>query len=249
MKSRMRSERPTRNHRDEADQRLLVPSRLKARAGFDRGIDGVPFGDARPRTSRTTASNGNARPIKGLPDLIFLAGLPGSGKTFFGNFLQDRHPGSVRHVNAEAPGAMEAAGLSQLLELLLGPPGARYNRTVGRLFLDALRKIAPHVIVTWGYPPLWLPFPFALRQSGVDLVWFDGDPIATEHAYRRRTLTRVGDNVAEFHARMSAFHATMAWIDLIVRPQLNGLFRVISTISAGPRYLPAEEIYDRMFRR
>jgi hypothetical protein len=89
---------------------------------------------------------------------LFVAGIPGTGKTCFGNKLRDEF--GFMHINFEH--------LSGYLQ--------QRHREVGLLaFLEEMSQFSRCLVATWGFPIECLPEVQALATSEVRLVWFDGD--------------------------------------------------------------------------
>jgi len=94
---------------------------------------------------------------------LLITGIPGTGKTTFGNYVRDRY--SYEHVNVEE----------------LQKSGLPWN-------FDVLNNDGK-VIVTWGFWPQDYPEIETikkLKERGFVLIWFDGDRSAALKAFNRR---------------------------------------------------------------
>lgn len=97
--------------------------------------------------------------------VLLLSGIPGSGKSTFGRWLQE-HRGFV-HVDMEADG-LDTHGLRQAWQQFLGDPSSR-------VFCRQLFSLPRPVALDWGFPVTCLPLVGALQQQGVRAWWFTGD--------------------------------------------------------------------------
>jgi len=91
------------------------------------------------------------------PSLLYIAGIPDSGKSHFGKWLEATH--GYLHIDAELPGQFDALGLH-------GTWDAALARTNARLFVDAVLALDRTIILNWGFPPAFLPFITSLRSAG-----------------------------------------------------------------------------------
>src|SRR5712692_10480801 len=112
-----------------------------------------------------------------MPKIILVAGIPASGKSTYCGWLRaakgfvhldvDR---DVETINREIE---EAGSLTT--------------------FIDRLRALGRPVVIDWGFPPGSAPVVHLLGEAGVDLWWFDGDPVALRAAYIKRGRGSVDD--------------------------------------------------------
>lgn len=111
--------------------------------------------------------------------LILIAGIPGTGKTYMGNFLAKHH--GFKHFDVEA---------GDLHRRLWCDP----SNTI-----DYFLEGAGDVVVTWGLAPD--PYQTEIvdkfKKRGLKLVWFDGNRDAALREYIKR-----GSPVEDFHAQM-----------------------------------------------
>lgn len=99
---------------------------------------------------------------------ILITGVPGTGKTTIGDFLEMNH--DFRHINMELDEGMQLIKNSQQL-------------------VSILASQTEKIVITWGFPP---------NQNAVDrvrvirdnmefkLYWFDGDRRASRRAFNDR---------------------------------------------------------------
>lgn len=102
------------------------------------------------------------------PDLFLITGIPGTGKTWYGDkFATDF--GFV-HYDLENQQAL--------------------NRlTTFAQFISELLSLKKSVVITWGFnpeDPLSLELIRQLRNAGLKLIWFDGNRPAALQAFRKR---------------------------------------------------------------
>jgi hypothetical protein len=89
---------------------------------------------------------------------FFVAGIPGTGKTFFGDELRDKF--GFMHIDLES-------GLQDLLR-------GHYRHDLRR-FLEEMSQCSRCLVATWGFPKECLSMVQRLSGSDIRLVWFDGD--------------------------------------------------------------------------
>jgi hypothetical protein len=90
---------------------------------------------------------------------LFVSGIPGTGKTFFGNKLRDEF--GFTHINLEL-------GMQGILR--------QYYRDDLRRFLEEMSQCSRRFVATWGFPmEPCLSMVERLAGSDFRLVWFDGN--------------------------------------------------------------------------
>lgn len=98
-----------------------------------------------------------------LPDdtmKLFIAGIPGSGKTPFADWLRDEF--GFMHIDFEL--------LSNDFQQFF-----RQNHCNLNWLLGAMSRFSPCVVASWGFPIPDFPIVQTLNGSDVRLIWFDGD--------------------------------------------------------------------------
>ncbi len=101
--------------------------------------------------------------------LLFIAGIPGVGKTTIGNFLEQKY--GYIHIDME-----------------------RKNRNVSKIMNDHEKFISTffsddsHIVVTWGFSPdqRTIDFIKKLQKYGFDVFWFTGSQNSTRKACMSR---------------------------------------------------------------
>jgi hypothetical protein len=162
--------------------------------------------------------------------IILVAGIPASGKSTYGQWL-DKEKGFL-HLDVEQDEVLDRAGLRSSWEAISSPFSAAP-------FITDLKKLGKPVVINWGFPPICLNVVAALKAVHISLWWFDGNRAAAREAFIQR-----GTVPPEcFKRQMDSIEK--AW------PNINQLFdsRIIMTISIGPRFVASDEIFARMFPR
>lgn len=112
---------------------------------------------------------------------IFIAGIPGSGKTCFGDWLRDTK-GYV-HIDMEA---FSDPALHQTWNTCL----------VTKEFKPFMEEISKHqkpVVLTWGFPPTHLSIICKLQTLGVRSIWFDAPEILARDSFLHRNTAAESD--------------------------------------------------------
>lgn len=113
--------------------------------------------------------------------ILLVCGVPGTGKSTFSSWLAREK--AFLHLDVDAPGALEQAGLLGPWREMLLATGSH------RPFLEALHDRACPVVLDWGFPPECLYRVRQLQNDGVILWWFDGDrPAALRQFLKRGTV-------------------------------------------------------------
>lgn len=136
-------------------------------------------------------------------NLLFLAGIPASGKSHFGQWLQATH--DYLHIDAELPGQLDVHGLHQTWD-------AGIAQTNAQAFVEAVRALGRSVVLNWGFPPNCLPFIRSLGSTGFTLWWFDADLSAARSAYGEigRPVEIFDRQIANIRVRWPAIHDVFA---------------------------------------
>ena len=151
---------------------------------------------------------------------ILVTGIPGTGKTTIGRYLVQQH--GFEHLDFETPAHAEhylSAGKRALLEKLGMPP------------------VSQDMVISWGFlPETQLPFVLALRDSGYDWIWFDGDRAAARRAF----LERGTSSEEAFEMQMRAIDE---YLDLdLLHP------RTVSPFDCAGRFRPLAHIAEDVLR-
>lgn len=103
-----------------------------------------------------------------MQELLLISGIPGTGKTCFGDRLQ-REFGFV-HYDLER---------QELLNRFASAPAS---------FITDVKTPGKSVVVTWGFFPneAQIELVLRLKREGFKLIWFDGDRAAALREFRKR---------------------------------------------------------------
>ena len=129
---------------------------------------------------------------------LFIAGIPGSGKTPFADWLRDEF--GFMHIDFEL--------LSNDFQQFLG----QHQWNLPWLFSE-MSRFSPCLVVSWGFLIQALPNVQALSGSDVRLIWFDGDRKAACKNWMRKTrrsdsdfwkqLKAIDDHIADIRSLFS----------------------------------------------
>jgi len=97
--------------------------------------------------------------------VLLISGIPGSGKSTFGRWLEETH--GFLHVDMEA-GGLDRHGLRPSWEQFLSDLSSR-------VFCNQLFDLSKPVALDWGFPVTSLLAVDALQRQGVRPWWFTGD--------------------------------------------------------------------------
>jgi|HubBroStandDraft_1064217.scaffolds.fasta_scaffold690930_1 hypothetical protein len=92
------------------------------------------------------------------PQLLFIAGVPSSGKTCFFKWLEAEH--GYIHIDAEIPGEIDARGLRGAWDRSWSPQPDCAG------FAEAISKLGKPTAFNWGFKPDHLPVAEALKRAG-----------------------------------------------------------------------------------
>jgi shikimate kinase len=128
-------------------------------------------------------------------DLFLIAGIPGTGKTTFGNALAKNF--GFTHFDFEDPTTVNQCAPDP-----------------GRFIDDALRT-NNHVVATWGFVP---DHPYSVatvckfKDNGFKLIWFDGNRQAALKIFQTRAKQR-SNSEADYDRQMEEFYLQMNRIE------------------------------------
>jgi adenylate kinase family enzyme len=101
-----------------------------------------------------------------MSDHILLTGIPGTGKTTIGNYLQQNY--GFIHDDFE------------IMDTL-----SQFDRDKSGFVTRALAQ--EKVIITWGFVPDWhTEHVIEMKRRGFTLIWFDGDRVAAFREFMKR---------------------------------------------------------------
>src|SRR6266536_2590279 len=109
-------------------------------------------------------------------EFLLITGVPGSGKTTIGNYLQEKY--GFLHLNIEEWSSWDQS-LSKLRDFFLG------NKIVE--FIGEAEQINNKIVITWGFMPGDSDNTILeLIRLGFKMIWFDGDRNAAREAFVKR---------------------------------------------------------------
>jgi len=152
-------------------------------------------------------------------DLFLIAGIPGTGKTTFGEALAKEF--GFAHYDLEEPKIVNRCA------------------TDPARFIDEIMQDGSNVVVTWGFVPdhaYSVQTVLQFRQSGFKMVWFDGNRSAALAQFRKRGT--VSDPL--FQLQMKRIENS-AIIDRL-RPA------VVNPFDEHERFKPANELLEEIRR-
>lgn len=119
--------------------------------------------------------------------MIFIAGVPATGKTFIGDILRDKF--DFLHIDVE--------------KLLVGNPSyEELESQISKSIEEATSQQKKGVVITWGFSPTngWsIEQIKKLQNEGFEFVWF----IADEATAKDEFLKRGTGTINEFDAQMA----------------------------------------------
>ena len=158
--------------------------------------------------------------------LLFLAGIPCSGKTHFGQWLEGEH--GYLHIDAEVQGELDRVDLREVWET------ACANQDCSAL-AAALRARGAPAIFNWGFPPACLPVAAALKRAGFSSWWFAGD-----HAAARREHALLGRSTEDFDIQWAAIQSQFQQIAALFHPN------IVTVLGAKGERMTPQEILQRI---
>lgn len=116
-----------------------------------------------------------------LPNLILLSGVPATGKSYFGKWLQEKR--GYLHIDAELRGELASHCLEQ--QWNAGFPSGDFTG-----FTSALGRPA---VVNWGFPVARIDAVKGLVRAGFVPIWLNASDAAARVAYARRGTGDLSD--------------------------------------------------------
>lgn len=158
--------------------------------------------------------------------LILLSGVPGSGKTEFCRWLASERG----YVYIETDAQWSTWGPLLCVQNMREATNAR----------NQARALSPDVIIEWGFRVDLLDCVRRLRVVGFDTWWFDGDESAARQGYVMRR-GKTPDVMNAYGIQVQAIQAARVKLERFYEG------RIVRTVTAGPTYVPAEQIALEMF--
>jgi hypothetical protein len=160
--------------------------------------------------------------------LVLLAGIPASGKSQFGRWVEERH--GILHLDVEKDGRLAAIGLE-------GSWNRCFRLRDVTAFASQLRSLNRDVIVNWGFPVAWLDVVRQFKSEGFVLWWFGAD-----HGRARQAFAERGDvPLAAFERQVAAISTNWSAIETVFRPN------IVTTLDGQGNRSTPEDLLERMF--
>jgi hypothetical protein len=126
--------------------------------------------------------------------ITLISGVPASGKTFFGDWLQAKK--HFLHIDMESFQGSFAWRVSE----------AALRTGDFSLFCDYLREESPNVVLTFGFHPNDFHIVRSLQEAGVVTWWFN----ASREYARETFISRSGVSVGAFDFQIDAIEKAQA---------------------------------------
>ena len=167
--------------------------------------------------------------MNGNPIIVLLSGIPATGKTSFGKWLEEQK--GFLHIDRENDIQWKDCYRKAALETALQSSGPD-------CFIKKAHKIGKPIALDWGFPPCALPIVRELQSSGAVPWWFNGGRKIARSKFVERG-GGIGLNC--FDIQMNAIE--QHWHDI------SDIFntRIIETLRSDGSYLEPELIYEIMF--
>ncbi len=156
---------------------------------------------------------------------IFIAGIPGSGKSRFGQWLSVEK-GFV-HVDMESDG---------LDHFDLREPWDTFRSDSGdhSAFPLALERLDSNICLDWGFPVECMPIIERIKALSSKMVWFEADRLHAREGYLRKP----NSSAAAFDCQVAKISLAWQQIERMFRPNFFHTMREDGTL------IPPAELYN-----
>jgi len=161
--------------------------------------------------------------------VMLLTGIPASGKSVFGQWLEKSK--GFLFLNVEH-GALDRLGLKAAWDGMFSGTGTAEQ------FVQELTRLQRLVVLDWGFPVHCLPIVEALQQAGVEAWWFDGNREAARQSFVRRGTVPI----ELFDKQLSGIEREWAAIQRTFRGH------ILKSIRSGPAYPRPQTLFARLSR-
>jgi len=159
--------------------------------------------------------------------ILFVAGVPGTGKTSYGEWLEKER--NFLHIDMER----KCSGRSDLYKLWqLAVRTDDYSP-----FSTAMREMDRNIVITWGFPPDVIALANGIKSQGITSWWFGGD-----YAFARSLWLARERHTDDSHFRRQCDEIKKNW------NQIEALFapNILEVLFEDGRRLTFEEIAAKM---
>lgn len=162
---------------------------------------------------------------------ILVAGIPGSGKTTYCQWLEQEK--GFLHLDIDE--LLQDRGTEQKLALI------DCLRHTAEKFLRAISKVEQPIAIDWGFPPWLLSLAELFKGSEFSIWWFDGDRDAAKAAFIQRGSP--DRSLQVFDVQIKSIEEDWPRMQKVIEDN------IICSVSVGPTHAAPEDIYGRMFSR
>jgi hypothetical protein len=161
------------------------------------------------------------------PGSLLLAGLPATGKSSFGNWLE-QHKGYF-HLDFDEEDIVQRRGFGQAQDLLW------HQHQAASLLQGLIARDQP-IVLSWGFAPHFLPTVRQVLNYGFVPVWFTATPATARQAF----IARGGIDIKYFDQYMAQMTP--------LKPEILAMFggHVLQPLQDDGRRLPFTAIYTHV---
>jgi hypothetical protein len=161
------------------------------------------------------------------PGSLLIAGLPATGKSTFGDWLE-QHAGYF-HLDFDEEPLVQQRGFGREQQLLW-----KHHQT--EPLVEALQARHQPIALTWGFAPKFLPLVERLFAHGFAPVWFAADPAVSRRAF----VARGGIDVKYFDQFLAPLLPIESEIIRVFRGQ------VLRALRDDGTHLPPSTIFTQL---
>lgn len=162
-----------------------------------------------------------------MSDFLFIAGIPATGKSCFGEWLRKNH--SFIHLD---------------LDNLNREWSSIWNNYFTSRFYDVpsftqeLKNKNSSIVIDWGFKVLALPVVEAFKSAGFNMWWFNADHKIARLAF----IKRGGGEDAEFDSQVNDINREWRNINNIFSPNI-----IENALNLNMEYMHSQNIYNHIF--
>ncbi len=160
--------------------------------------------------------------------IIFISGVPATGKSYFGTWLEEEK--NFIHFDVEKDDHLEEYNIKQDWDNC-------FKTGQTETFVKKLQKLQKSVVLNWGFPTEFLVFVQALKTEGIQIWWFDAEHTVARYAF----LTRGGISLHFFDKQVGGIRKDWEKIESTFSPN------ILKTLQDDGNYLAPDKIYNHIF--